>query len=192
MLAKVAIAALAVTALAGPVSAERQIVAFVGHGFFPEVVYADPGDEIVLTNRHNGPISLALLGDAALAQNATETADETIVNLAEGEEFTFYSDGTNDEGGYEITMVITSATGTTQAAIPGVVSFDQDPDLGFGASAAQLEQMRVEAEADEAQNDDVAEEATEEAANNVCDDARTAVGAAICNAIRDALLARRD
>lgn len=101
MLAQDAIAALAVTAQAGPVSAERQKGAFVGYGFFPEAAYANPGDQIVLTNRHNGPISLALRGDAALAQTATEMANETIVHLTEREEFIFPSERANGEGGYE-------------------------------------------------------------------------------------------
>lgn len=132
MLVKTAKAALAATILAGPALAEEHLFVFVGDGFFPEVAYAEPVDDIRLVNRHNVSATFQLNGEVEIYNDGDDISDDGyIVTLAPGEEVRFEADNAQI-GEYEVIIYAISVNGGAAAEFPGVVTFDDEPDLGFG------------------------------------------------------------
>ena len=133
MLPKSIKAACAALVLGGPVMAEEHLFVFVGDGFFPEIVYAEPADDIRLVNWHNVSATITLTGDVELYNDGDDVSDDgyTVV-LNVGDEIRFEADNDNEAGGFNVIITASNVGGTgTDAAFTGTVSFDEEPDLGF-------------------------------------------------------------
>lgn len=126
-------AACAAITLGGPVMAEEHLFVFIGDGFFPEIVYADPADDIRLVNRHNVAATITLTGDVELYNDGDDISDDGYtITMNPGDEIRFEADNNNEAGGFNVIIAASNVGGTgTNAAYNGTVSFDEEPDLGF-------------------------------------------------------------
>lgn len=134
------LAASAVVTLSTAVSAEEYRMMFFGKGFFPEVTYANPSDDIRLINATGSQITVTLRGDVEIYNDGDDDSDDGYTTtLGEDGEVRFEADnsdganGADDDDYYDNFEVIVEVIVAGDSNVySGVITFDDPPDIGYG------------------------------------------------------------
>ena len=127
-------ALVSLTLLAQPALAEQLDFYFVGGGFFPDIQYGHPSDDVRLHNAHNVAVTFRLDGDVEMYGDGDDVSDNGIqITLNPGEMARFEADNCDCAGspGLGVEIVVLDVGGAAYGGVNGIVSFDEEPEVGM-------------------------------------------------------------